>query len=45
MPNLPIQLAEPQIWAIGLACALMLMDIVTGDENREIVGEEYTEEA
>lgn len=30
MPNMPVQLTEPQIWAIGLACALMLMDIVTG---------------
>lgn len=30
MPNMPVQLTEPQIWAISLACALMLMDIVTG---------------
>lgn len=30
MSNMPVQLTEPQIWAISLACVLMLMDIVTG---------------
>lgn len=30
MSNILIQLTEPQVWAISLACALMLMDIVTG---------------
>lgn len=25
-----VQLTEPQVWAISLACGLMLMDIVTG---------------
>lgn len=30
MSNIIIQLTEPQVWAISLACALMLMDIVTG---------------
>ena len=30
MSNILVQLTEPQIWAISLACALMLMDIVTG---------------
>ncbi|MDY4648706.1 MAG: phage holin family protein [Collinsella sp.] len=30
MSNIIIQLTEPQVWAISLACALMLMDIITG---------------
>lgn len=30
MSNIIIQLSEPQVWAISLACALMLMDIITG---------------
>lgn len=30
MSNVLVQLTEPQVWAISLACALMLMDIVTG---------------
>lgn len=30
MSNILVQLTEPQVWAISLACALMLMDIVTG---------------
>ncbi|WP_373575232.1 phage holin family protein [Collinsella aerofaciens] len=25
-----LSLTDPQVWAIGLACVLMLMDIVTG---------------
>lgn len=30
MSNIIIQLTEPQVWAITIACAFMVMDILTG---------------
>lgn len=30
MSNIIIQLTEPQVWAIAIACAFMVMDILTG---------------
>lgn len=30
MSNIIIKLTEPQVWAIAIACAFMVMDILTG---------------
>ena len=30
MSNIIIQLCEPQVWAIAIACAFIVMDILTG---------------
>lgn len=30
MSNIIIQLTEPQVWAIAIACAFMVMDILSG---------------
>lgn len=30
MSNIIIQLTEPQVWTIAIACAFMVMDILTG---------------